>query len=636
MMGEKALNQFNYFESIEYFQLALRYNPHYAESAFGLSKAYYFLQEYEEADIYIDRALNLDRYNTNFKIYKSRILVGLNKLQEAENLAESIIETYPNHLEARYALAEIYLLQSRQSSALGMYESSLSLSPEARKALLALIYLHDSLGNSREAAKYARMAEKAYPSDYSVRKVLFEHNTSLGHYQKALNEVRMMETIDPANDDIVMSYAFLYLLTSNSDKAVSVLLKKLPMHLEDNDYRMLLARAYYLDNRIENAIDEMAVFYNNETSSEFERLFFELISLENRKYSTQYRKYISRYYFERGESEEIDHFYDKAVLSYRRAVSLYPESDENQSAYAGILRKKGFHARSVNILEDRLIVSPDNRELSQDFEIQNSLLPVGPALRWHVNQFSERDLGRPYLKLQTFILSELDRDYRFLLSRNLVGNLVRYSLNHNYKLQFSNEEAEEVSDFSTAFRIARNNDMDYFLVLNEKTKERKVSLSASLYLADTGTLVREFAVVRSGDNHMENSINYLVNLINEYLPLTGSLIRKNNKDLLINLGTLDGVKKDDLFMVIKKGTMKPGNESPFVRYDDDYILGSCKITETDERVSSALLEKYDFFDKVKTGDQIVLVADETVRTVEELQIVIPAVEEVFRKIRDIK
>jgi hypothetical protein len=98
------------------------------------------------------------------------------------------------------------------------------------------------------------------------------------------------------------------------------------------------------------------------------------------------------------------------------------------------------------------------------------------------------------------------------------------------------------------------------------------------------------------------------------LPFRGELLVRRQAQALIDKGRVDGVKNGDVYDVVKKGRPLVLNEGIGLSYTTDDLAGRITIENADEEVSSGVLSRNGFFDRIAAGDEIILQAekDETV------------------------
>ena len=102
-----------------------------------------------------------------------------------------------------------------------------------------------------------------------------------------------------------------------------------------------------------------------------------------------------------------------------------------------------------------------------------------------------------------------------------------------------------------------------------------------------------------------------------FFPLRGTIVRRDGNTALIDLGTLNGAKADDRFLVLKKGEVFHKKDEAGYIYSSDSILGEMTITHTDELVSEGILEEIGFFSRVNQGDILLSLPQDLEKTEEE-------------------
>ncbi|MGI9256969.1 MAG: tetratricopeptide repeat protein, partial [Salinispira sp.] len=83
-MGREALNQNRILDAIQFFQQSSEYNENYSDAYRETARAFYYLDELDEAEDYIMQALNLAPLDSrNLNLY-GRILITGGKFDDAE------------------------------------------------------------------------------------------------------------------------------------------------------------------------------------------------------------------------------------------------------------------------------------------------------------------------------------------------------------------------------------------------------------------------------------------------------------------------------------------------------------------------------------------------------------------------
>jgi hypothetical protein len=162
--------------------------------------------------------------------------------------------------------------------------------------------------------------------------------------------------------------------------------------------------------------------------------------------------------------------------------------------------------------------------------------------------------------------------------------------------------------FSQAFRTAREAGADYFLIISAMENERDISLRGELFVGRTGASAGNFYTYRTGVDRLRNASRGIADQIGASLPFRGRLVMRKQAQGLIDKGKADGVKAGAVYDVVKKGRSQLANQGIGVVYTPDDLVGKLTIESVDEEVSSGLLVRSGFFDRIEAGDEIILKA----------------------------
>ncbi len=162
-----------------------------------------------------------------------------------------------------------------------------------------------------------------------------------------------------------------------------------------------------------------------------------------------------------------------------------------------------------------------------------------------------------------------------------------------------------VTGFDEAFRAARTAGNDYFVLLGIDEADRTFSATLDLYLARTGGRIASFAVSRTGNDRVRDALMKLAAQSADQLSPRGTLLTRKFGQGVIDLGSFQGVKKDDALVIVRKGGVRLRSDGPGLLYDDSDAIGDFKVTGLDEAVSEGSVTGRGYFDYVNIGDQVV-------------------------------
>jgi hypothetical protein len=161
-----------------------------------------------------------------------------------------------------------------------------------------------------------------------------------------------------------------------------------------------------------------------------------------------------------------------------------------------------------------------------------------------------------------------------------------------------------VIGFDQAFRAARTAGNDYFVLIAVDEADRSFSATVDVYLARTGARIASFAAFRTGNDRVRDSLMKLASQVADLLPPKGSLLTRKFGQGAIDLGSFQGVKKDDALVIVRKGRVQLRSDGPGLAYDENDVVGDFRVTGLDEAVSEGLVSGRGYFDYVNSGDQV--------------------------------
>ena len=164
-----------------------------------------------------------------------------------------------------------------------------------------------------------------------------------------------------------------------------------------------------------------------------------------------------------------------------------------------------------------------------------------------------------------------------------------------------------VSGYAEAFRNARANNFDYFVIVSLSEGKEDLTLTSKMYSGRTGTEVSSDRFYATGNNRLSTVLRRFRNSVLEKLTVRGKILNRNGKTALIDLGKSENTVKDAEFKIIKKGAVKTADSGTGLFYKDDDVVGSLIVTKPGEEVSEATITNHGFYDRINIDDELVLV-----------------------------
>jgi len=598
--GQELYNNEDYYGAIEAYQEALSLNSHYLDALLQLSLSYFRIEEYQEAQRFIEEAQQYGRNNLNLLNMEGRILVGKNELSLAEEKFRQVIAREPNNLDANLGLAEVLLLQGNTQEGAIAFRRSLILSPESKRALLSMMLLFDSRGEYEKADIYLDLALKYHAGDAQVFIQAAYHYLKAGELEKALyygeNAAQMNEDI--SGPDYLL--ATIYYQKKDYQQASETLQRELRRNPTDLQSLFLLAQTLEKMNRLSEASILYQRILRESSTDETARLHYEALLKRMGDSAADEIAAAAEYHYLKGKEFEENFRFPEALLEYRRARWMEPYHYESWESYSRIMDSLGYPEKSLDILRAMKDSGYSTEGFLENLEMREHSHEKSLADRWNIDQFQLP--SNPY-NLSLFY-TENTQNFHYGADAQY-ADFFRY---HLIKNEFVNLETQNqrISGFSEAFSKAREQGSDYFFIIENSEQERSFFVRISMFLTRTGRMIDQFSLIRMGNARIQVAMSEIAERVTEsFLPRGRMVVIKENKGI-INLGSIQGIEKDQIFRVFKKNTITLLSEFPWIEFNDSDYLGQLTITETDEEMAVGYWENNGPFTLVAEDDEAYL------------------------------
>lgn len=281
-----------------------------------------------------------------------------------------------------------------------------------------------------------------------------------------------------------------------------------------------------------------------------------------------------------------------------------PSNTEARLAYANILEMNGMHELYLSQLN--FIKETSEKELSTSLkdtiEAYNSLLQDTLAKKWKVDPFY---LDKIRWNIAVFY-TESTSTFNHADSDRLIA-LACADIFSGVAITSVKTQVTPVSGYAEAFRNARANNFDYFVIVSLSEGAEDVSLTSKMYSGRTGTETSTDKFYATGNNRLSTVLRRFRNSVLEKLTVRGKILNRNGKTVLIDLGKSENIVKDAEFKIIKKGGLKTADSGTGLFYKDDDVVGSLVVSQAGEEVSEALITEHGFYDRINIDDELLLV-----------------------------
>ena len=616
----------DYYGASEDFQQAIQANKSYGEAWFHLSQVTYAIGDYSLALTYLEEADKYAKNRNDIQNLRGLILIALGRLDEARSVFNDILKKYPNDINSRFGLAELDLFTGSFIGAKNQYEDALKRQGNNRKALLSLALISSELGNHDTARKYIEQALRYHSGESEVHYLAAYLEAKRGNFSEAEKRARAAVQINP-------EYTKAYVLLSS----ILYAQKKYDDVIDMCDYLIAKNRntteAWYLKGLSQNrkgewksCVDTWNMALSINPYDEVMRSGLELLVMKKLPVEDERREAWADFHVQKARDFSKSYFGENARYEYQRALKINPFNDAARSEFAQLLGNTGLNENYLNQLkfirqnqeslaDEETKPSASQKKVSDTIEAYESLMKYSLAAKWNVDPFyldkTRWHIGLYYTKSPVQLLHCDAEEIAAGMCADIFSGIASTSVAL---------ENRAVSGYGEAYRLARKSNMDYFVILSIDETEREVTLGATVYSARTGTETTKFSSFRTGNDKFASVLRAFRHDLLAMLPVRGKILQRSVNDILLDLGTVEGMKKDVVLDVIKAGTITTSDKGLGVTFEEKNHLGTIKINRTGEEISQGTLEQNGFYDRVNVGDEVLVKFRPDDKSAEDAQI----------------
>ena len=580
-------NEENWYTASQYFIEVVNSNPAFSDAWFRLADCSYHLGEFDLAFQYLES------------------LLALGRTDEARQIFNEVLKKYPNDIDAHFGLAEIELYDGKFSGAENQYTEALKRQNSNRKALLSLALVCAETKRYSQSEKYLRQAMQYYSGEPEVHYLAAIIYTMKGDYKDAEKHARIAVEIRGGYEQAYELLAQIVYLQHRYSEVIDLCDFIISRNRNASSAWYLKGTAQAKLGNTEDAISTWDTGLSVNPQDELMRMMLELTAKNELDFDDVRRKQWASYHL--NNARQYDSRYDKAgsTYEYQRALMLDPSNATARLAYADILELNGMHELYLSQL--KFVKENADSELStglkDTIEAYDSLLNNTLAKRWKVDAFYLDKIRWNIAVFYTENTSTFNHADSDRLTALACGDVFSGVAITSVKTQVT-----PVSGYGEAFKNARDNNFDYFVMVSLSEGEDDVSLSATMYSGRTGTETFSEKYYATGNNRFSTVLRRFRNSVLEKLTVRGKILQRNGKTVLIDLGRSENIIKDAEFKIIRKGAVKTADSGSGLFFRDDDVVGMLVVTEAGEEVSEATITSHGFYDRINEGDELVLVS----------------------------
>ncbi|MFW5684410.1 MAG: tetratricopeptide repeat protein, partial [Spirochaetota bacterium] len=564
--ADDALAAGAWYEAVEAYRETLAANPNYTDALVGLAEAYYRLEEYDQAQQFVERALRLARSSTRTLNLAGLVAIGRGDLTEAERAFARVQDIEPNNVDAAIGRAELALARGQSVEAASFLERALRLNPDQRKALLSLVLVYEHLGEPDVARDYLELARSVHRDRPEVHVLAAEYHLRAGDYAAAAQAARTAQAIDPMNHAATTIRAQLALLQESYLEAATIAEELISNDRADVQAWYIRAVARYRSGDLDTALSSARTALRIEPENELVRIWAEWVAMNELPFDDAVRAELARDRSRDGALLERGFRFERAVRAYRRALQLAPLDLALRRDYAELFRRMGFNASYLQELEVLVENGVESVELDRTIEVFRSALGESVAFAWGIDQFT---IDRTRTPIALYLSETSSTGYPG--SETAVLDFIRRTLQSSEGVSLA--DSAIVSGYADAFSRARASGSDFFATLRASTTDRLFGITADLLVARTGARAGELRTVRTGPDHAAAAVDAFTADLLETLPLRASIIRREGRRVVIDRGRRDGLETGLVLDVIEPSALTIAPAAARSIYRPDAVIG---------------------------------------------------------------
>lgn len=610
--GVRKQDSEDFYGASEDFQQALQINPAYGSAWFHLAEVTYSLGDYTLALSYLESAEKYARNRPEILNLRGLIFISLGKLDEARSVFTEVMENYPNDIDSRFGLAELDLFSGSFIGAKNQYEDALKRQGNNRKAILSLALLSAETGDERRAESYIQQALRYHSGDAEVHYLAAYIEARNGNFPEAEKRARSAVQIRP---DYTKAYVLLSSVLYSQkryDDVIDICDYLISKQRNTSEAWYLKGLAQYRKNEYEYAIETWSAALDIFPDDEMMRSALELLVVRRLPVEDSRRSRWSEYHVEKARDYGKMYMGTEARFEYQRALKIDPYNAQARLEFADLLERSGLYENYVNQLEfiqdaeknrsgDGNASSVGSRAVNDKIEAYRSLMKYSLAQRWSVDPFyldkTRWHIGIFYTKSPVQLVHCDAEEIAAEMTADIFSGISSTSVVVTNR---------PVSGYGEAYRLARRQNLDYFILLSVDESEREISLDAVVYSGRTGTETAVLHSFRTGNDRFASVLRSFRRDLLDMLPVRGKIINRSVNEVLVDLGTVEGMKEGVILDVVKAGTVQTADKGPGVVFDEKNLLGTITITRAGEEIAEGTLVQNGFYDRVNVGDEVLV------------------------------
>jgi tetratricopeptide (TPR) repeat protein len=615
--GYEYLSRGEPFKAIVQFKSALRQNPSYKESLLGMGHAYLATEAYREAFDFYSKVLKIESENSDAAAGIGSAYIGLGNYERALAQFTEILKKSSDNIEAHYEMAYLYYLMNKNLWAKRKLDTVFKINPFHYKGLLLMADVKNSEGRFDEAEEFIKKAQDEQPNNPEayVRYAMLLN----GLYMRKGDDDLLSDAVDQIKRALAMrpdyfsglnSLGYLYVNEQNYKGALDSFERAKQLDPGNALLYYNIGLAYERQGDLAKALDHFETARNKNMDDEIllSRLEHFLVTNEF-KIGSPMRVQLSENHYKTAGYRKKDHLGDEYLFHLRRSLYLNPLLRQAREDLMQYNLDEGYDNLYIEELKNLQKLFPDG-----DYADKLSVAVMKRRNRvYHLAGFSMEEPPRdvPNILVLDFLTPagmSLHPATGEVIADNITfalqqfGRMSSGSVSERRAIvkQLRLKPYLPVDEVLVALADMNKSGTPIDYIVYGEYQERGQALSYSYKVMDfkTGVIIFEDELYdRNRDKLTRLSIR-TARKIYDKIPYKGRVLKSDDKEIIVNLGSFDGLKSGDILFA---------NEEFDVGAKGKYSLKrkmTMKIEEADTIVSRAVAVDPDDMQKIREGVEV--------------------------------
>lgn len=240
---EKILS--NYGSAEELFKECLKIDPEYHPAFYQLAEISVNKEKYNDALLWIEKAVERDKYNIWYQVKYADILVALGRYGKADEVYSNIIRENPGNKSFYEQQLRYRIIAGDLTSAAEACQKILDEFGFDETIFFIMIDLYDDLGRKRRIERSLRWLTQKFPYETRYLGYFASFYSSQGNFSKALPLWNEILRLEPNNGEVYFELANYYRSKGDEEKAFEQLNRAFKTPNLNIDAKIAVMISYY-------------------------------------------------------------------------------------------------------------------------------------------------------------------------------------------------------------------------------------------------------------------------------------------------------------------------------------------------------------------------------------------------------